>query len=808
MNTPFERSTDVRATLAAHAASFPFICELSLRPLARFWDSLAAKNDAVFGALGRHIRERLGDSPELLEPIHDLALLAPHRPLIDALMAAIFPPATWDQDYAAAFVPFRMQSFYRTPAFARALCGPDGVLQGRINVDEHTAVGVHVLSAYEVVLRQIYGIELALDYPIVLSVPWPFVGFKRHFKLAFDSRFIEVRTRGPVPPLPPNASEWIREALFDRASLGDMLPADQFVISGFALFRAVDVTDHEVLSSLKRDLIDRESIVSDARFQGLQDKLRILFRRPELQFGLAAIQGERVLHLNHGAHRDQASIFADAAHHRREDFAGTVYERAVREGRPVIVRDLAAQPRRAPLEELALRHGVRALLVAPLYYQDALIGTIGIKSPRAGDFDTTHLPVLDEVLPLFSMAVKRHLDEFDGRVQAIIKEKCTAIHPVVEWRFRRAVLDGLERRGPEADGLLAEIEPIVFRDVYPLYALADIRGSSTQRARAIQADVLAQLALARDVLRAAHDARPLPILDQLVHRVRGYAGQAEVGLGAGDDTAILDFLHGEIEPLFDHVQTFGAPVLERIEAYRRALDPTLGVVSVRRKAVEDSVTAISDEVSAYIDVEEQAAQTMFPHYFEKQKTDGVDYTIYVGASLGEHGAFDPLYLGNLRLWQLLVACGIATRVARLTPQLPVALDIANLILAQHTPLAIRFRFDEKRFDVDGAYSARHEVITQRIDKAVVRGTSERLTQPGRIAIVYSQRAEAAEYRDYLEYLQQRGYLGRDVEDLELEALPGAQGMRALRVEVDLARPQTDGATASSTIAELASIARP
>jgi hypothetical protein len=99
---------------------------------------LTARNEAVFGALGRHIQERLGQAPELLEPIHDLALLARHRALLDALMAAVFAPATWEQDYAAALVPFRMQSFYATPAFARALSGPDGVLHGRINADEST----------------------------------------------------------------------------------------------------------------------------------------------------------------------------------------------------------------------------------------------------------------------------------------------------------------------------------------------------------------------------------------------------------------------------------------------------------------------------------------------------------------------------------------------------------------------------------------------------------------------------------------------------------------------------------------------
>jgi hypothetical protein len=375
----------------------------------------------------------------------------------------------------------------------------------------------------------------------------------------------------------------------------------------------------------------------------------------------------------------------------------------------------------------------------------------------------------------------------------MIKEKATAIHPVVEWRFERAVFNTLERRGGSTAGPSPELEPIVFRDVYPLYALADIRGSSTERARSIQADLLAQLGLAREVLRAAHETRGLPVLDQLGHRISTHIGDAEVALRAGDETGIVAFLRGEIEPLFDHLQTFGPSVRARVDEYRQALDPTLGTVYARRKDFEDSVTALNDEISAYLDLEEQAAQGMLAHYFEKQKTDGVDYTIYAGASLLKDGAFNPLYLRNLRLWQIMVACGIAVRTDRLKARLPMPLEAASLILVQHTPLSIRFRFDEKRFDVDGAYDIRYEIIKKRIDKAVVRGTAERLTQPGKIAIVYAHNAEAAEYRHYIGYLQQLGYLTRDVEELELDELQGAQGLRALRVAVDLERFPADPA---------------
>src|SRR4029453_16612928 len=101
-------------------------------------------------------------------------------------------------------------------------------------------------------------------------------------------------------------------------------------------------------------------------------------------------------------------------------------------------------------------------------------------SPKPGDLDATHLPKLHQILPLFSMAVQRSMEELNARIQAFIKEKCTAIHPGVEWRFRKAVLKGIEHQADGADDAGVELEPIVFEHVYPLYGLSDIRGSSTQ----------------------------------------------------------------------------------------------------------------------------------------------------------------------------------------------------------------------------------------------------------------------------------------------------------------------------------------
>ena len=770
-----------------HEDAFPFLTEFSLGPLIDFWTRTDHDASPACAAIARLVRDQVRDAPALAGAIADPAVLEQHIDLVDLLMSAEIPAALWEQAHGAAMVPFNLTALYATPSMRRDLMDEAGRLRGRVNVDAGLLGALRLGHAYALVLSRLYGIDLDVEYPLILTVVDPVLGLERHFRLLFDGQFVDVVARGPLPPLPDDVRPQLQARLLDPGFLQALLPPDRFLLRGATFLKAIEVTDQEVLSALKRDLIDRESIVSEARFVELQQRLRTFFRQPDLRLALAAIDGERVLILNYGARIEHACIFADSVHHRMDEFVGTVYERAVRSGQPVILGDLAVEGRTL-IEAQMVDSGLRGFVCAPLVYQGKVIGTLDLGSPHPGDLDASHLPKLREVLPLFAMAVQRSMEELNGRIQTEIKERFTAIHPVVEWRFRKAVLDGLERSG---DAAAAELEPIVFEGVYPLYALSDIRGSSTQRARAIQADLLAQLALAHEVVTAAYQARRLPALDQLRYRIDQHAEQIREHLAAGDEVGIVTFLRVEVESLLDRLADFGATVADRVATYRAALDPKLGTVYQQRKIFETSVTRLNEAISSYLELEEQAAQSIFPHYFEKQKTDGVDHQIYVGNALVADGGFDPLYLKSLRLWQLMVVCGIAARTDRLAGELPLPLHATHLVLVQHAPLSIRFRFDEKRFDVDGAYDIRYEIVKKRIDKAVIKGTSERVTQPGRIAIIYGQPAEAQEYRGYLEYLRHLGYIADEVEDVELDEMQGVHGLRALRVTVAL-RDSLDG----------------
>ena len=500
-------SADLQAALHGDPNGFPFKSELSLAPLLAFWAKKFGDDTSAKGTFVRMVREQVKQVPELMAPITDLGVIDRHRQLVELLMAGIFAPAFFEQEFSAVLVPFQLKSFYATPPFNHLLRGEDGTLRGRVNLDPPMVGAMRRFFAYALVLERVYGVDLIVDYPLILTVPDPETGLDRHFKMEFDWRFVEVKPVGAIPTLPDEMRRRLRRDLLDPDLLREVLPPERFVFQGFTIFRGIEVTDQEVLSSLERDLIDKESIVSSTRFRALQAKLRTLFRRPELRFGLAALDGDQVLVLNYGAEGEQACIFADSRHHTVAEFRGSVYERAVVQGRPLIVEDLAEMPDRKPADEDLLQFGLRNIIVAPLLYQGRVIGTLELGSSLPGDLDATHLPKLLQILPLFSMAVQRSMEELNARIQAFIKEKCTAIHPVVEWRFRKAVLKSIEHRAEDAADAGVEIEPIVFERIHPLYALSDIRGSSTQRSLAIQADLLTQLGLARDVIRVAHDAK-------------------------------------------------------------------------------------------------------------------------------------------------------------------------------------------------------------------------------------------------------------------------------------------------------------
>jgi len=761
---------------------YPFTIQLSLQPLIRHLRQMAKSPSQGAPALAVDLEGILKRVPELNQPIADLKVLESRTVEMNQLLSTMFPPVFWDTESFASMAPFSMRPFFFSPTFRRLFLSPEGVIRTRRNLDQAKFNQGRVVRAYLFILNKFYNIQQHMDFPVVHIVSDPETGLDRHYQFHLDFRFMEVSAIKKPPEPSPEERQFILDNIAQPQVLKDLIPPDNFILSGFTVVQAVEVTHNQVVSALERELIDQDSIVTGTGFLRLQERLRTLFGKADLLAGISALQHDRLLLMNAGCCADHNCFFGDSRELSLNEIRGTLFDEAQKSEAIISIPDLPNETRPLPRLDEIIAEGIRSVLIAPLHYQGRLVGTFTLNSSRPHDFTVMDVFQLTQLQPLFSLAIKNALDEMDHKVQAIIKEKCTAIHPAVEWRFRQVAHDYLMRRQA---GRQVDIEPIVFKNVYPVYGATDVRGSTDERNRAIQEDLREHLRLAREVVARAAEISPLPILDELIARINRLDRRLSIGLGTGDEYMVVSFLSKDVESIFDDLENLGPDVSQAVVAYRAKVDHTLGTVYQSRRKFEASVSKLNDRLAAYLDWEEGNLQSSFPHYFERHRTDGVDYTIYLGASLMEDGRFNRLYLKNLRLWQIMVACGLAWHTEQLKQELEFPLDTAHLILVQDSPLSIRFRYDERRFDVDGAYDIRHEIVRSRLDKAVVKGSGERLTQPGRVAIVYSQPTEMLETRRHLEYLRSEGFLNDEAERLELEEMPGVQGLRALRVGIDL-----------------------
>lgn len=764
---------------------FPFRSVLNLRLLIEYWENAIRQGQVP--AFAEQMLDYINNAPELRAPIEDLSILEKHKKFIEFLMTAVVPPANQDIDRAAAILPFQFKSFYSTRAFERTLDLSKIDQQVVTNFpDNHMSLGKTV-KACLMILDKFYNVKMNFEKPILFTVRNPDTGLDKVYKVDIYHQFCEIIAKTTPKPIEKHVIKFLMEKIYDVDLWLQYIRPEDYEFHGFMELRLVDVTEQEMLSSIKYDLLEKNAVVRLESFGKIQQKLRSLFEISEMKLGIAYLDPSNNLVLNNAATGCWKSL-ADrtVANQPCEDFTGSVYERSWMEKRYVTVENLQEYPFPSKVETALLANGINNILLAPLIDEGQTIGMLELATSTPGKLNPISAHRVENVLPMFTAAVKRVKEEMFTEVRALIQEECTAIHSSVQWRFFDAGVNLMNRRRRDEKAVLEEI---VFKDVYPLFGLSDVRNSSIERNTAIQKDFQQNLKLAKELLQKIYAHKQLPVVEEVIFKTDEQLQKINKGLASGDESNVLEFLKSEINPLVEHFEE--DENLEKfIVRYRSHLDPVFGVVYKRRKSFEESLGMINKMIGEHLDEAEAKAQEMFPHYFEKYKTDGIEFTLYLGSSLVTGRTFDSFYLKNFHLWQLMTMVEIHRKMELLKPKLKNDLEITQLILVHDQPISIRFRPDEKHFDVDGAYDIRYEIVKKRIDKAYIKNTGERLTQPGKIAIVYNQAKVEDEYRRYFHYLTGKKLITGEVEELELEELPGATGLRALRIQVTEERKET------------------
>jgi hypothetical protein len=756
---------------------------LSLEPLAIVLKKMIAEGKPGAKKLYEGLLREIESKPELLKPISTTAVLENDAELVETLLSTIFPPSTSSNQgiYAITF-PFHTETVYASPGFK------DLFLKGDSNTIyfSNTKTGIDVSKAslclaYDLILKKFYSHKVSVTANSIHALK-DSNGLTKYFDLKLNAQFVDVKIVNEHFVLPEDFSP---SHTLQVNEMQEIFPLQNFQFEGLVVVEVNDVTQEQVIVEIKTALLSTNSFSDVSIYDQLQQHVQSLIGQKNVKIGITPF-----FRLN------DCYLYTEALYKNSILFKN---EEVVKERNQVgqICDDLFEYPTQPVLYEILdessavsnkllkyyFDYGARSLVLCPLKTDEGkLVGLLEIVGVTEGDLQNQHLARIQPAIQLFALALDKSGETLELQVDKTIKEHFTAVQPVVEWKFTEAAFNYLEHRRSSEQ---AKMPAISFENVHPLYAAIDIRNSSIERNQAIQMDLMEHLNSAKELLQKASNVIHFPLLDETRFRTEKYIESVTDALLSDDELVIYDFLQRDLHSIFINLGERVPELQKWIDDYFKKLDPQRGVVYHNRRDYEESITRINDVLDRFIDNEQVEAQKIYPHYFERYLTDGIEFNIYIGQSLSPHYTFNEMYVRNLKLWQLSMLAKAARITHTLKKRLALPLQTTQLILAHSVPLSISFRRKERKFDVDGAYNIRYEIIKKRIDKVHLKNSEERLTQPGKIAIVYSQHKELEEYLEFIEYLQHEKLLGEEIEHLDLEDTQGISGLKAVRVNIVL-----------------------
>ncbi len=636
----------------------------------------------------------------------------------------------------------------------------------------------HVLH---LVLRDIYQVMVPrlrlLDQPVIVALKSPLYPEPRLIEFAFRSEQLTIsRLDSQVDELADldlgqllMEDRWAR--LIDSAQLQawrQRLRLENYQLSGQLLLEGSDVTERETIRHIIGLLIDRDSILRPDKFRRINKRLRSLFHATNSLI-LSTENEQTRLFIGTERKELRASVYSIAS------LTGSHFLRAADANRVWNVPDLSLDCQ-TDCERSLLNQGVRSMLLIPLVVRAIkagkgsrqLAGVVGVVSEHPHNFDGLDYKYAEELMPAFTAALRQ-----------AIQQRFTNIHPSVEWRF----LQEAERR---SWGLPPE--QIVFANVYPLYGISDIRGSSEERNRSIQADLLEQFQLGLRVVDAVCQFQESALGEQLRLDLLDYIGQIKERVTVDAEVTALKVLSDRLEVYFDYFAQCGPDALAAVEAYRQSCNNDHKSVYVARARYDQTISQINALLKETWERWQVRMQQIIPHYCDIESTDGINHMIYVGESIDSK--FSIYHLRSLRYEQLRAICECARTAFSLQTTYDTNLEVTHLVLVQDLTVDIfHDETTEKLFEVRGTRDIRYEIVKKRIDKAVDEEARTRITQPGMLTVVYSTEEEWTEYHQYLRYLTREGWVDTEIQSGTVEPLQGITGLRFARVRV-LATPDS------------------
>ncbi len=719
------------------------------------------------------------DFPILTSGITNFEELTDYQKQINGVLSPLFPAVLENNEIKFATIPYQEVAFKSTERYKSIMkaAGNDFSLNIiNFNADEFYIMGCSII------LSHFYGKKVDFRRSYYYNIPNS-EGMIRNYRLLYNADFVDIQKTEKAKDITQEDINELLESFEDISVWKEKFPPNSWVFNGFIIATLIDVTMDVSISDFKTSLLrlEKNGDFNNTEFSRI---FRSIFGLKDLKIGFTDYNEESES-FERTLFKEISSFIlcGEKSQLSKEALCNASYYTLFKQQEFYNVIDVERYHKMYPdniLYKKLLGQGIKSAIFASIISDGKILGIMELVSPNANDLNTINTNKLRDIMPFVLDTVVRSKQNIENELELIIQEECTSLHSSIQWKFRKEAkryLNSINEGNPTF------FHEIVFEDVYPLYGQTDIKESANARNEATKMDLTLQLTYIENIITKLMQHSPLLILEQMNYTIVEFLKEIEENLQVDTERKIMNFLSSEIIPFFGHIHERNETYKTLIDEYYELIDSSTGFVYKHRKDYDDSVMLINKRLASLLDRKQQEAQKMYPHYFERFKTDGVEHNLYIGESITKEKSFDKIYLKNLRLWQLQVMCEMENNYFRLKDNLPITLDVASMILVFNGSLSLRFRMDEKRFDVDGTYNARYEVVKKRVDKAHIKGTEERITQPGKISIIYSQKEDEEEYLKYIKFLQYKKLLGNEVEILELEDLQGVTGLKAFRVNI-------------------------
>ncbi|MEX6689399.1 GAF domain-containing protein [Danxiaibacter flavus] len=757
----------------------------SLKPFITYLKNLSKDESSVKAPIYPMLLEKFQKYPELEHPIKNEDLHK-YKKLFDLVYVCL---STLMDDEKQAYwgislpvsplIVYGSERLYET--LTDATCR---AITGTVISEQEMILAQKKELLYSMILERFYNIKITKKSNLIRSFVDHQTLLTKYFKLNVDNRFVEVTTTMPLPEID---IEHLHIDLREPPTmdvLDDILPLENFHFSGMSIVTIKDITEQYAIENIKSILLNNTNEKKEVNYVNLVQSLKTLAGNSAIEFGLLpllSVNDKLVLDYAHQQKSVVVSLGRDAGI--AEQAFLSLATNYVKNPRLLFFRNHAELIKSHFFLMSTLQHtDIQSFAMLPIFYNAKMAGAMEIYSRVPDLLDESILANLEPALPLIAQLMQKIIDDFNIRINDVIKRKYTALQSAVQWKFNEAAWHYMQNRFEKKKNPL---EQIVFNKVYPLYGAVDIRNSTLERNEALRSDLRYQLTNLVDLLEKIKQSATLILTDEFIFETNKWKERIKEFITTEVENNINYFRDSEVLPFLQHVQKTQPDCSAGIAEYLAHMNDKDGEAYKHRRLLEESMQTINASISQYLDLMNMELQTAFPFYFEKFRTDGVEYDIYIGQSIAPDKHFELKYLKDIRLWQLTSMAAIAQLTKALVPQIPKALFTTQLIFIHTNPLDIEFRIDEKRFDVKGGYNIQYQVIKKRIDKAFIKNTEERLTQPGKIAMVYYNQKDAEEYVQYIKYLQEQNMLLNDLEYLELQELQGVSGLKALRVGVNM-----------------------